>query len=326
MKNLSVHCLCLGNEEATIRTLTAAQSYAKQLIAGDTANSDRLKHFCTTNRIRYVKVSVNESLAECQNQLVACSDMPWHLFLQPGEEVNNPGKISEITGNEPAVYRLPCLQGDWLNKEVRLFHRAVGCSFSNPVFESVDYDKAQFLEAYVTGGTGGLHAKAHDLLTIWSMKQPLSIQPRYYTTLTYLMEGKQTAFVNAAQSYLFADPVPSTSNIMLRYYLACSLMNKPHTRKEAARHVMTCLAANLLMAEFWCLLGDMCYVESSFDRAKAFYRNGMVLGSRRRKDDHWPMHVTKYKKHPETLIAACDEAAAETFKFKAGSSRGSAAS
>ena len=320
MKNLSVHCLNLNNEEATIKTLMGAKIYAKQLIAGDAAGSDRLKHFCKSNRIHYFKVSVNDNLAECQNALVAKSDMSWHLHLLPGEKVNNTDKIEEIVKGEPAVYRIPCIQGDWLNKEIRLFHRAVGCRFSNPVFESIDYDNTQFLESYITGGVGGSYKDVHSMLITWASKNPLAVQPRYYTTMTYLMEGKQTAFINAAQSYLFADPLQSTANTMLRYYLACALSSKAQTRKEAARHVITCLAASTLMAEFWCLLGDLCYVESSFERAKAFYRNAQVLGSRRRKDDYWPMHIPKYKKHPETMLAACDEAVLEsrTFKVKGG--------
>lgn len=242
--------------------------------------------------------------------------MHWHMHLNPGETVSNPAKINETIQGEPAAYRFPCVQSGWLNKEIRLYHRAMNCKFSNPVFESIDHENTRFLEVYISGGESSLPKNIHSLLAAWTSKQPFSIQPRYYTTLTHLMEGKQTAFVSAAKNYLFSDPTQSVPNTMMRYYLACALSSDPQTRKEAAKHVLTCLAASVLMAEFWCLLGDLCHADGSYDKAKAMYRNAMVLGSRRHKDDSWPMHIVKYKKHPEAMIAACNESASETKVFR----------
>lgn len=318
MKNVSLHCLNTQSPEATIKTILSAKTYAKQVIVGDVTSSDKLKSFCSSNDLKYVKMSVNDSLSQCHNDLMDMSEMKWHMHLYPGETVNNPVKITETTHGSPAVYRLPCIQAGWLNKETRLYHRDLGCRFSNPVFESIDYKTPRFLEAYVAGAEGGLPAHNKRLLETWSVKQPLSIEQKYYGTLTCLMEGKQTAFIDAARNYLFLDTKQSVSNIMMRYYLACALANKPQTRQEAARQLVTCLAASVLMAEFWCLLGDLCQADGSYERAKAMYRNAIVLGGQRHKDDAWPMHIAKYNDHPEAMTAACNESArnAVTFKVK----------
>ncbi len=68
---------------------------------------------------------------------------------------------------------------------------------------------------------------------------------------------------------------------------------------------MVCLAKKPTMAEFWCLLGDVYYDAKDYDKAKEFYENAVILGSRRLKDDGWPMEISKYKEYPQKMIEAC---------------------
>jgi hypothetical protein len=325
MKSLSLHCLNTEHPEATIKTLMAAKTFAKQIIVGDLSSSDNLKYFCTNNKIQYFKLSLGSDLSQCHNDLVSRSDMKWHMHLYSGETLNNTAKVQEVIQGSPAVYRLPVIQGGWLNKEVRLYNRDLYHKFTNPVFESIN-TPSQFLEVYVTGADTSIFSQIEKMLEIWTVRQPLSSEPRYYTALNLLMEGKQAEFINAAKNHLFKDQTVTVQNTMLRYYLACGLAGKIQTRQEAAKHVVTCLAASVLMAEFWCLLGDMCLAEGGYERAKAMYRNAITLGNRRHKDDMWPMHIVKYKEHPTKMIAACDKAIQESITFKVGGSRGSATS
>lgn len=325
MKNLSLHCLNTVSPEATIKTLMGAKPFAKHIIAGDLSGSDSLKYFCDNNQIQYVKMSLNHDLSLCHNELVARSTERWHMHLYPGETINNAAKVTQIIQGSPANYRLPCVQAGWLNKEIRLYHRDLHPRFVNPVFESV-IGPSKFLEVYVTGADPTPFDQTNALLKTWTMKQPIAVEPRYYSTLNLLMEGKQAAFISSARSHLFTDQTVTVQNTMLRYYLACGLAGKIETRKEAAKHAVTCLAASVLMAEFWCLLGDLCLAEGGYDRARAMYRNALVLGSRRHKDDMWPMHIVKYKDHPTTMIAAVDDAVRESRTFKVGGRRDSAKS
>jgi len=62
-----------------------------------------------------------------------------------------------------------------------------------------------------------------------------------------------------------------------------------------------------MMAEFWCLLADVYYAIKDYDRARIFYENGLILGSRRLKDDGWPMEISKYKEYPLNMIEGCNQ-------------------
>lgn len=67
-----------------------------------------------------------------------------------------------------------------------------------------------------------------------------------------------------------------------------------------------------MMAEYWCLLGDVYYQQSSYEKAKHFYENALVMGARRLRTDAWPMEISKYKAYPNKMMAACDRILAET--------------
>ena len=303
----------LGSPEGTIKTLLSATPWASTQIVGDLANSDRLKVFCSDNGIEYIKLGLRNDFSECHNQILKLSKTPWHIHLYPGETLVNPDKINDLVDGPATAYRFPCVQGGWLNKEIRLYHKNVDCKFSRPVFEVIKAE-SMFAEVYIVGGESP--PPVGQIIEKWIEKNPLSLTPRYYKTLSLLMEGKQDEFVAATRQHLFADNKATTDNIMLRYYLACALAENHKTRKECAQQIVECLSANTLMAEFWCLLGDICFSESSCDRAIAFYRNAMTLGSQRRKDDEWPMHIAKYKKHPENMISKCRETLKNTKMFK----------
>src|ERR1700753_1269996 len=93
IKNLSLQCLNINQIEPTIKTLLSAKQYATQVITGDITNSDKLKVFCSDNKIKYVKLSIDEGFSKCQNELMNLSDKTWHIHLFPGEIIKNVDKI-----------------------------------------------------------------------------------------------------------------------------------------------------------------------------------------------------------------------------------------
>lgn len=318
MNNLTIHCLHGGQDEATIKTLMGAAALTKKLTCGDGTGSDRIKAYCRAHAVKYLRMTYDENISLFHNELIASGDTPWHLHLCPGEKVIDTNRLSEAVAGEPNAYRVPVLKGDWLTKEIRLHHRSLGCKFSYPVFENIVFNKSLFSEIYIVGDNQPPSHDTGTLLRAWAKRQPLALEPRYYMALGHLTEGRLSEFLNAAQSYLFADPAGGQANTMLRYYLACGMATQPKTRREAVRHVLTCLASNILMAEFWCLLGDICRADGSYDKAKPMYRNAIVLGGRRLKDDGWPMQISKYKKHPNAMTGECEEAASQSRIIRTG--------
>ena len=92
---------------------------------------------------------------------------------------------------------------------------------------------------------------------------------------------------------------------MTQYY--CSMVNC-YIKKQyntAIKFLLPCVAKKPTMAEFWCLLGDIYYALKDYERAKTFYENAIILGSRRLKNDDWPLEISKYKESPQKMIEGC---------------------
>jgi len=95
---------------------------------------------------------------------------------------------------------------------------------------------------------------------------------------------------------------------MIRYYLALAYLIHHRKVKPALQNINLCLCAHPLMAEFWCLIGDVYYhLLKRFDYAKDFYENAIILGARRLKKDKWPMDISKYESYPKKMIESCDQ-------------------
>jgi hypothetical protein len=95
---------------------------------------------------------------------------------------------------------------------------------------------------------------------------------------------------------------------MTRYYYAFVQLTQKRAVRPTLQNLNICLCLKPLMAEFWCLSGDVYYhILSQFELAKEFYENALILGSKRLNDDIWPMDVSKYKKYPTMMIDSCDK-------------------
>ena len=100
---------------------------------------------------------------------------------------------------------------------------------------------------------------------------------------------------------------------MLRYYASMvnCYVNKDY--HSAVSHLIVCIEEKPLMAEFWCMLGDIYFAIRDYGRAKSFYENGMIFGSKRNKADDWPLEISKYKEYPEKMLNACDSAVSSLY-------------
>jgi tetratricopeptide (TPR) repeat protein len=133
----------------------------------------------------------------------------------------------------------------------------------------------------------------------------LALEPQYYKSCVYLSQRKYREFIGCANHYLFKGKPGSMPYVMTKYYLGMvhCYVNKDY--HQASKNVFECIATKPLMAEFWCLLGDIYHSLDIYDKAYSFYENAMILGSRRLKNDDWPFQIDKYKKHPESMMKNC---------------------
>jgi tetratricopeptide (TPR) repeat protein len=212
----------------------------------------------------------------------------------------------------PKAFYFQVIEGKVITKEVRYWHSKMGLRFENPIYESIDCPSAEFLEDVIIYSAKKKTDSAMPLIKHWKETKPAAIQPYYYEACALLLEQKFEDFTRVARYYLMHNTDNTMSAIMLKYYLAMVDLYVLEEYKDIIPNLMHCIASNPLMAEFWCLLGDLSYKAQDYGKAIAFYENAIILGSRRLKKDWWPLEIDKYKKHPERMIANCQKIMNET--------------
>ena len=191
-----------------------------------------------------------------------------------------------------------------ITKEIRAWSGSP--KFVNPVYETIDDSGAESDILFYSSGRQD-HADIIEGVRKWKEKCPTSIAPYYYEACTYLSIGQWQQFLKLSEHYMFLDKSTSMSAMMNRYYY--SLVNMVHLKKlrPVLQNMSLCLSVKPLMSEFWCLAADAHYhINKRFDIAKQLYENAIILGSKRLKNDKWPMDLTKYKSYPSKMIESCD--------------------
>jgi tetratricopeptide (TPR) repeat protein len=210
------------------------------------------------------------------------------------------------------------LKGDLLMKQPRLV-RKDSIKFVHPVFEDVENDVSQqTLPIIVTGDTRPDSAALMDCVLRWKDENPLSFEQDYYLACLHLMNGKTEQFLSVAEHFLFQKKTFDASTTLIRYYMA-NLIRKKNIGK-ALQLILECLVVYPLMAEFWCLLGDLYLFQiKELDRAYVFYENAIILGSQRLAEDTMPMEISKYDEYPRKKMDSIRQAIQMTLTHGSGS-------
>ena len=238
--------------------------------------------------------------------MINLSENKWNLYIEPWETIlNGQEKIVDAIKGIAKDYKLNILQEDVITKQIRLWHKDIGKKFINPVFEILN-GSSTILDCYIA-------SFAHEdeitlnLVEKWRKANPLALEPIYYTACTFLIKKNWKSFLNFADLYLHKEKSDSISVYMINYYHAMVNCYIIKDYQSAAKSILKCLIKNPTMAEFWCLLGDIYYAINDHFRAKCFYENAMILGSKRLNNDDWPLEISKYKEYPLKMINACDK-------------------
>jgi len=155
------------------------------------------------------------------------------------------------------------------------------------------------------------------LITKWHLKEPNNPDVFYYHAACLLAMGKHKDFLNVSERYMRLSRGKTVAATMNKYYYSMvkSLINKQNI--PAVQNLIQCLGVNPLMAEFWCLLGDIYYQNiKRYDMAKEFYENAIILGASRPKEDKWPIDVSKYEEYPQKMIESCKNMILNRVVFK----------
>jgi glycosyltransferase involved in cell wall biosynthesis len=305
MRPITLHILTRNNRATLEPTLRSAVAINGRILVADMGSTDGTQDLARSMGAFVETVDIPEDIAKLRNSLVARTKTDWQMFLEPGETIIAGIENLTLDGN---AWHVSILQDDLLTKEIRIWNKKHSC-FINPVYESIK-GEAGILALTIYRPSGAVPELGR--VRAWKTKQPTAFEPAYYEAMGLLATKQLDEFLRAAELYFFRQPDRTMATTMLEYYHGLVLSYYKDDLQQAGQKAVRCLADRPLMAEFWCLLGDIYYKGGEYKKAQAFYENGMILGSRRLKDDLWPLQISRYEEYPTTMIASCQNLLRET--------------
>jgi|694.fasta_scaffold33908_8 tetratricopeptide (TPR) repeat protein len=300
---LTVQIITKNNQKTLKSTLDSIAELRPKVLVGDYGSTDSTIDICKKYNIEIFDVST-KTRDQARMFLNSKSQNNWNLWIEPWETIIQNNFNFDKEKIQFGYVRV--IHGQSLLWDIRLWRGH--CKFVNPVFERIESSVGTNTGIVLSSTGGHNNNDAMDCLQKWKLESPLSAQPYYYQACLLLAEKRYEEFLSCAENYLFLEKQPTVSAIMTRYYYAMTQLMHKRAVKPTLQNLNLCLCAKPLMAEFWCLTGDVYYhLLNKFAVAKEFYENAIILGAKRLANDRWPMDISKYNKYPKMMIKSCDQ-------------------
>ena len=301
--DLTIQILTKNNQSQIVETIESLKPLEADIVVNDLASKDKTVALAEKAGAR-ITYHQSENRSEIRNRIVEESTNQWQMFVEPGEVIIK--GFEKILANKKDVCYFSIITQGVLRKEIRFWNKEKKLLFKNPIFEFIDCNTAELVPVFLNCDI----IKKHDLKAIqrWQEASPTHAAPYYYEALTRFSQGDIEGFMHVSEQYAFMEKnKTSISATMNRYYYALANLHQGKVR-ATLQNVNLCLCSNPLMAEFWCLIGDVYYhLLKEFDKAASFYQNAIILGSRRLNNDKWPMEIAKYNQYPQQMITSCKQ-------------------
>lgn len=296
--DITIQILTKNNEDTISATIKSLEFLNAKLQIIDLGSTDN-----TLNLIKKYKIfeTKETNRSKIRNQFKEEIKTKWFMYIHPWEALIK-GQEEFLNLNK-TCYQIRIFQENLLFKEPRIWLTKANYNFVNPIFETIKTNNEE--KCSISLFSKGDKEDYFNDIKKWKETNPLSSDPFYYESCLLFRNQKYDEFLKVSDKIIFLDNKVKISTIMHRYYY--SLVNLYHKKnaKLALQNLAICLSNNPLMAEFWCLAGDVYYFLSKFKEAIILYENAMVLGNNRNIDDAWPMDIGKYKEYPEKMIIKC---------------------
>lgn len=320
MKKIITTLILVRNNEQTIqKCLDSIKPLGGSVIIGDLGSKDNTLNICKRHGKVY-KFNQNNDLGKIRNDLTVNSETKWNFWIEPWEFLARGHEVilESIKLSSHNCYEVAVIQPDLIQNELRLWKADASIAFQNPINEIlVAASVPELLEDVIIVKTKNDEICYEEKLRIieeWKNNKPLDPDPYYHQCMVHLFNKKYKEFTNIANYYLFKQP-KGLSAVLTRYYLSQINLYVFKDANKALQEILTCIAMYPLVAEFWCLLGDIYYKAQDYSKARSFYENAIFLGSRRLKNDGLPIQISKYKQYPEKMIENCENILKETEIF-----------
>lgn len=297
MKKLTIQMLVKNHEKTVEETIQSVLPLQAKLVVFDTGSKDNTLSICDKYGAD-IRIAKDKDRSKIRNSI---KEEGWHLCIEPWEILAYGGnEILDI--KEDGSYTFQVFRGDLITKEIRLWNNNI--LFHNPVCECLIDKKSRPLNVVLYSDFENKNKEIKQ----WMEENPAKAEPYYYMAMVSLSENKIENFIFYANQYLFRDLDKIIPITMTRFYMAYVYCHFKNDAATATKYLLPCIVTNPLMAEFWCLLGDIYFeVINNYNKAKVFYNNAIELGKNRMNGDKWPMELSKYKDYPLSKINQCNQ-------------------
>lgn len=308
---ITIHMVIQNNQETIQKAIDSVSLLNPQFVFADIGCTDNTATICK----RYgevIRMNLRNDISAIRNALCE-KQTEWNLQLEPWETVLT--GLEEIEGLAEGNYRCNIIQNTLITKPIRIWHKSNKIKYKNPVFEIIP-GNADPTGIYIRSNPPDFTERNLALLEAWKEKNPVAFEYYYYKACMFLTQKKWKEFIDTANHFLFQEKKITMASIMTRYYMATVYCYVFKDFLKALELLMYCFAEKPLMAEFWCLLGDIYYESNEYTKAKCFYENAKLLGSRRLNSDEWPFDISKYKEYPDKMILSCEDIISKAIRIK----------
>ena len=299
---ITAHILTKNNIKTIQKTLESISGISTKILIGDYGSNDGTIEICKKFNTKIIDVQklprniARKKLSDSSESEINFWIEPWETFLKNESAIKN-------FKNDTGYIRI--LQNNFIYWDVRIWRN--NCDFLNPIFEKIDDSKSADTSCIFLSQGSSYCNDDYNQIQKWKKENPLSKEPLYYESFLLLSQGKYDDFLKSADLYLFYEKKESISSIMTRYHYAYVQLIHKKQFKPVLQNLNLCLCSKPLMAEFWCLKGDVYYhLLKKYTFAKEFYENAKILGSKRLSSDKCPMDISKYEKYPSKMIESCN--------------------
>jgi len=300
MARLAVQVVTHNNEETIQTALESLEPLEAEVWVLDHGSTDHTTEIAA----RYAKTRPINQRSEGRNSMIQESDADWFFTLEPWEKLAAGHAAILNTTRNALPGRVFVTQGDILTKPIRLWPRQAGFRFTGPAFESFQCEQGAIsVNALVSAALVDHTEYNLGLLQEWKKTTPTVPTPYYYEAMIHLAKYRWDDFLRLAEHFLFRSTTMSMPVVLTRYYMAVAHCQAKRNAHDSLKNLMVCLSVKPLMAEFWCLLADIHYfLQHDFDKAYRFYDNALVMGSKRKTGDEWPVQLSKYGEYPKKML------------------------
>lgn len=291
---LQTQILVKNNQEIIKKTLDSLCLLNHKLVIGDLGCTDSTLSICKDYGAEIHSVD-NCDLSKARNE-ISCDKV--NFYIKPGEILI---QGHELLNNISKLTNIYVFQNNVISKETRIWTKE---KFKNPIFETIIEKNADLCSGIVISSKVSSDIDI-EIVKDWLSRRPLDVEPYYYMAFCYLSLKNFSKFLFFANEYCMRETEFNSSYILIKYYVA-QIKLYQNNIKEAAEAILICISKYPACAEFWCLLADIFLKQKKINKAKRFYKNAIILGSKRKGDD-LPIEINKYKEYPEKMIKNINE-------------------